>query len=83
MVENESISTKPGNYTLKDLQSRPVIMSGHFYNNVINGHDEQGRPAAVFLARFGIADGAKCDNEVYVDVLVNDSWQSVTKYEAK
>ncbi len=83
MVENESISTKPGHYTLKDLQSRPVIMSGQFYNNVINGHDEHGRPAAVFLARCGVADGAKCDNEVSVDVLVNDSWQTVTKYEAK
>lgn len=65
-------------YTLNELKDMPTLHSGHFDN--VKFDDGKTR---ICLSRLTIADGARCDNLVTVEVLQTGEWIPVDTYEAK
>lgn len=63
-------------YTLEEIKSLPTIHSGTHGNLKI---EEENR--RVWVSRMTVEDGAKHNNQVIVEYLVNNTWKVCQKYD--
>jgi hypothetical protein len=64
-------------YTLRELQAMETISQGHFSNLKIETENTR-----VWLSRMTKEDGAKANNMVEVEKLINGNWVTVKEYPA-